>query len=48
MENKFGGIFKCLGKTKIFRKYIVICNFSGYKGEPGDIETFGLFYRYHQ
>ena len=44
----FFGFLNCLGKTSIFWKYIDICNFSGYKGELSDIETFGLFYRYHQ
>ena len=44
----FLGFLKSVGKNEIFRKYIVICNFSGYKGELSDIETLGLFYRYHK
>ena len=31
---------KCTGKTTIFGKNLIICNFSGYKGEPSDVETF--------
>ena len=46
------GIFfwflRYVGKTKILVKNIVICNFSGYKGEPSYVETFGIFYRYLQ
>ena len=31
---------KCTGKTTIFAKNLLICNFSGYKEEPSDVETF--------
>ena len=31
---------KYTGKTTIFGKNLIICNFSGFKGEPVDVETF--------
>ena len=31
---------KCVGKTTIFGKKVIICNLYRYKGDPSDIETF--------
>ena len=32
----------------MFGKNLTICHFTRYKGDPSDIETFGVVNRYHQ
>ena len=39
-EKSFFQILNCVGKTTIFGKKVIICNFSRYKGDPSDVETF--------
>ena len=36
----FWGFLKCVGKTTIFGKKVMTCNFSGYEGGLSDVETF--------
>ena len=44
----FVEFLKRVEKTTIFGKKVIVCNFSRYKGDPSDVETFGHFYRCHQ
>ena len=40
MGKTFIWFLKCVGKTTIFGKKIIICNIFRYEGEPIDVETF--------